>query len=125
MNQIIHSREMHRIELLKRSKVTLANPPISSLPDFEKEFVLQTDACSDGIGAILLQEEEGLKHPMAFASRKLLQRESQYSTIEKKCVPIVWAIQKFQNFLYGKSFLLETDHQPLEYLASPNIKTAD
>jgi len=116
MNQIIHSREMHRIELLKRSKVTLANPPISRLPDFEKEFVLQTDACSDGIGAILLQEEEGLKHPMAFASRKLLQRESQYSTIEKKCLAIVWAIQKFQNFLYGKSFVLETDHQPLEYL---------
>jgi len=68
MNQIIY-----RIETLKSY---IADPPILKLPDFQKEFVLQTDACIDGIGAILLQEEEGLKHPVAFASRKLLQRDS-------------------------------------------------
>jgi len=39
------------------------------LPDFSKEFVLQTDACNDGIGGILLQEEDGVKHPVAFASK--------------------------------------------------------
>jgi len=70
-------------------KSYIANPPILRLPDFEKEFVLQTDACNDGIGAILLQEEKGLKHPMAFASRKLLQRESHYSAIEKECLVCV------------------------------------
>ena len=53
---------------------------------------------------------------MACASRKLLNRESHYSTIEKECLAIVWAVQKFQNFLYGKAFILETDHQPLLYL---------
>jgi len=68
------------------------------------------------IGAILVQEESGVKHPVAFASRKLLTRERHYSTIEKECLAIVWAIQKFQNFLYGKEFILETDHQPLLYL---------
>ena len=94
----------------------IANPPILRLPDFAKEFVLQTDACNDGIGAVLLQEEGDIKHPVAFASRKLLPRESHYSTIEKECLAIVWAIQKFQNFLYGNAFTLETDHQPLEYL---------
>jgi len=46
----------------------------------------------------------------------LLNRESHYSTIEKECLAIVWAVQKFQNFLYGKAFILETDHQPLLYL---------
>ena len=51
------------------------------LPDFSKEFVLQTDACNDGIGGILLQEEDGVKHPVAFASKKLLPRECHFSTI--------------------------------------------
>ena len=63
-----------------------------------------------------LQQELGIKHPIAFAGRKLLPREVHYSTIEKECLAIVWAIQKFQNVLYGKSFILETDHEPLLYL---------
>jgi len=79
-------------------KSHIVNPPILRLPDFDKEFVLQTDACSDGIGAILLQEDSGIKHPVAFASRKLLTRESHYSNIEKECLAIVWAVQKFQIF---------------------------
>ena len=53
------------------------------LPDFSKEFVLQTDACNDGIGGILLQEEDGVKHPVAFASKKLLPRQCYFSTIER------------------------------------------
>jgi len=57
-------------------KSHIVNPPILRLPDFEKQFILQTDACNTGIGAILLQEESGVKHPIDFASRKLLTRES-------------------------------------------------
>ena len=94
---------------------------ILRLPDFDKEFVLQTDACNDGIGAILLQQDSEIKHPVAFASRKLLTRESHYSTTEKECLAIVWAVQKFPNFLYGKLFILETDHQPLLYLGKLNM----
>jgi len=73
MNQIIYSGETHRIGAFETLISYITNPPILRLPDFEKEFMLQTDACSDDIGAILVQEEE---HPVAFASRKLLQRES-------------------------------------------------
>jgi len=59
------------------------------LPDFSKEFALQTDACNDGIGGLLLQQEGNIKHPIAFASKKLLPRERNYTTIEKKCFAIV------------------------------------
>jgi len=63
----------------------------------------------------LLQEKSGVKHPIAFASRKLLLREVHYSTIEKEYLEIDWAIKKLQNFLYRKSFILKTDHEPLPY----------
>jgi hypothetical protein len=101
----------------KTLKHYIASPPVLVNPDFDKPFVLQTDASQIGTGAILLQEgEDGHKHPVAFASKKLLPREVNYSTIERECLAIVWGIQKFQEFLYGKQFILETDHQPLQYL---------
>ena len=56
---------------------------------------MQAVACNSGIGAILLQEESAVKHPVAFASRKLLTRESHYSIIEKECLATVRAVQKF------------------------------
>jgi len=75
-----------------------ANPPILRLSVFYKEFVLQIDACNEGIGAILLQEDIGVRYPVAFPSRKLLLRESHCSTIEKECLAIVWAIKSFITF---------------------------
>jgi len=52
-------------------KHRVSKPPVLRLPDITKPFILQTDASSDGIGAILLQEEGQVKHPIAFASKKL------------------------------------------------------
>lgn len=86
------------------------------LPDLSKPFVLQTDASCQGIGAILLQEEDGIKHPVACASKKLLPRERNYSTIEREALAIVWGVRKFENYLLGTHFYLETDHHPLQYL---------
>ena len=93
------------------------------LPDFEKQFILRTDASNTGIGAILLQEESGVKHPVAFASRKLLTRESHYSTIEKECLAIVWAIQKYENFFYGKEFIFGDGSSTLAVLRESPIWT--
>ncbi|KAK3093292.1 hypothetical protein FSP39_013708 [Pinctada imbricata] len=81
-----------------------------------KSFILRTDASDKGIGAILLQEKDGNKFPIAYASKTLLQREQNYSVIERECLAIVWAVMKFQSYLYGQEFLLETDHAPLVYL---------
>ena len=92
-------------------------------PDFDKPFYLQTDASQLAIGAVLLQEaDDETKHPIAFASKKLLPREVNYSTIEKECLAIVWSVQKFQDYFYGKRFFLETDHQPLQYLGRHQFK---
>ena len=78
--------------------------------------MVRTDVSDTGIGTVLLEDYEDHKFPVYYASKKLSGRERSYSVIEKKCLAIIWAIQKFQNYLYGKSFILETDHEPLVYL---------
>jgi hypothetical protein len=97
-------------------KGKIAEKPILKLPDTRKPFVLRTDASDIGIGAVLLQESEGVLFPVAYASKKLLSRERAYSIMEKECLAIVWAVKKFRVYLYGASFTLQTDHQPLAYL---------
>jgi len=97
-------------------KQYVSEPSVLKLPNFNEKFIVQTDASNERLGAILLQTENGVKHPIAFASKKLLAREKNYSTIEKECLAIVWGVQKFEQYLYGKHFVLETDHQPLQYL---------
>jgi len=98
-------------------KNRISHPHILKLPDVSEPFILQTDASHVGIGAVLLQEDSaGEKRPIAFASHKLQPRETNYSTIECECLAIVWGVTKFQEYLYGKEFLLETDHKPLQYL---------
>ena len=94
----------------------LTNYPVLKLPDMSKQFVLRTDASDIGLGACLMQEHDNEMFPVAFASKKLSKRERAYSVIERECLAIVWAVQKFQLYLYGREFVLQTDHQPLAYL---------
>jgi len=101
----------------------MVSPPILCLPDVSNVFKLQTDASDIGNGAVLTHDDEnGIRHPVAFASRKLLPRETRYSTIERECLAIVWGITKFQDCLYGKEFFLETDYQPLQYLGNAQFQ---
>lgn len=85
-------------------------------PDFEKPFILQTDASGVGLGAVLLQEVEGERRPVVFLSRKLLDRETRYSTVEKECLAMKWAIDTLRYYLLGRHFFLETDHRALQWL---------
>ena len=102
----------------------LSRKPVLLLPRLDLPFVLQTDASSTGLGAVLLQEFEDSLHPVCFASRKLLDREKRYSTIERECLAIVWAAHKFVRFLWGVRFVLQTDHRPLTYLRTSNFKNS-
>ena len=97
-------------------KDALCAGPILQLPDVTKPFILQTDASSSGIGAVLMQEIDGFKRPVLFWSRKLKAAEINYATVEKECLAVVEGIRKFKTYLYGDKFILETDHQPLSFL---------
>lgn len=108
-------------ELLEKfhcQKEALSSQPVLTLPDPNKTFVLRTDASLHGLGAVLLQYQDECPHPVAYASRKLLDREKRYSTIERECLAVVFAIARFDFYLRGKEFILEVDHKPLLYLAT-------
>ena len=99
----------NRKQAFQELKKRISSPPILRLPGVSQPFILQTDASHFGVGAVLLQEDTaGEKRPIAFASRKLLPRESRYSTTERECLAITWAVKKFQEYLYGTEFILET-----------------
>ena len=63
-----------------------------------------------------MQNYEETLFPVAYASRKMSDRESRYTVSEKECLAIVWAVQKFSNYLHGVNFILQTDHEALKYL---------
>ena len=99
-------------------KSKLCNAPVLKLPDFEKDFVLRTDASDTGLGAVLLQKHGEMMFLIAYASKKLAGAPKSYATVEKECMAIVWTIDKFSCYMYGRSFTLQTDHHPLTYLNS-------
>ena len=103
---------------LEYIKMAFSSEPILKLPDMVKPFTLTTDASASGIGGCLLQEHDGMLHPVLYVSRQLLPAESRYSTIEQECLAVVWCITKLSRYLLGRSFTLRTDHSPLSYLNS-------
>ncbi len=85
-------------------------------PDFSLPFLLQTDASDRGLGAVLTQEIGGEERPVLYISRKLSKRETMYSTIEKECLAIRWAVLTLRYYLLGREFTLCSDHAPLQWL---------
>ena len=109
------------IDLFQALRELLLTSPILQLPDASLPFVLRTDASNEGLGAVLLQpnlRDPRVLSPVAFASRVLKSAEKNYSTVEKEALCVYWALQKFEIYLYGRYFELQTDHRPLLYLQS-------
>ena len=103
----------------------LSAHPVLLLPDFGKSFTVRTDASNTGLGAVLLQpNDQDELRPVLFASRKLLDRETRYSTVERECLAVVWAVDKFHRYIYGRHFFLQTDHSPLTYLSASRSTNA-
>lgn len=96
-------------------KLALSTAPLLRLPNPNLTLSLRTDASNHGLGAVLQYYDEH-PHPVSYASQKLLDREKRYSTIEKECLAVIFAIVRFDFYLRRKKFILEVDHKPLVYL---------
>jgi hypothetical protein len=100
-------------------KQALAQAPVLALPDFSQQFVLETDACNTGIGAVLMQHG----HPVAYLSQALCARSQTLSTYEKECMAVILVVDKWRAYLQHREFVILTDHQSLLHLTDQRLLT--
>lgn len=111
-NTKININDPNYITAFEKLKSLIISHPVIRYPNFEKPFVLTTDASNYAIGAVLSQEG----HPVCFASRTLNNHERNYSATDKEFLAIMWSVNYFRPYLYGNKFKIMTDHQPIKYL---------
>ena len=110
-------------EAFRTIKDTLRQNICLSFYNPKDKCKLITDASDYGLGAVLLQTIDNEDRPIAFASRSLTELEKKYTTTEKECLALVFAVQKFHTYLFGSDFEAYVDHKPLESLNNPNKKS--
>ncbi|XP_062109432.1 uncharacterized protein LOC133820560 [Humulus lupulus] len=102
-------------------KTEMTNTPVLRLPDFSKEFVIETDASSVGIGGVLMQEG----HPVAFFSKKLGPHFAGASAYSREMRAIIEVVTKWRQYLLGRHFTIRTDHKSLKELLTQVIQTPE
>ena len=92
--------------------------PILVYANFAKPFKLHTDACGTGLGSVLYQtQEDGTTAVIAYASRSLNKAESHYPAHKLEFLTLKWAVvKKFHEYLYGSTFNIYTDNNPLTHM---------
>lgn len=117
----INLKDVDYRNAFEKLKLLIKSDPILVHPDFKKIFTLVTDASNFALGAALMQNDRII----SYASRSLNGHEKNYSTIEKELLAIVWATKHFRPYLFGRRFIIRTDHRPLVWLSNlkePNSK---
>ncbi|UYV67705.1 hypothetical protein LAZ67_5001654, partial [Cordylochernes scorpioides] len=108
----------------RKLKEALTKNPCLAYFDMNAPTEVIADASPVGLGAVLLQRQnDGSKKPVAYASRSLTNVERRYSQIEKEALGCVWAVEHFNDYLWGNKFVLKTDHKPLIYMLNPKKAT--
>ena len=96
-----------------RIKQLLSQAPVLAHFDPNKKLLLQCDASPTGLGAVLSLVDGGDERPLAYAHRALSSAEKNYAQVDGEALSIVFGVQKFHKYLYGRHFTVETDHRPL------------
>ena len=112
------------LDAFEKLKMCCMTAPILAFADFEKEFQLETDTSSEGLGAVLSQKQPvGKWHPVAFGSRELKGGEAKYHLSKLEFLALKWAItEQFWEYLQYRPFTMLTDNNPLTYiLTTPNL----
>ena len=88
--------------------------------DRQRAVIVQADASLRGLGTCLIQD----KRPITFASKSLSGAGSQYANIERELLAIAFAYIRFNSYLQGRSFTVQSDHKPLEMIHLKSMHNA-
>ena len=107
-------------EAFQKLKQLHSDTPCLAYPDYEKSFKLYTDTSESGLGAVLAQiKEDNVERPIAYVIRTLSKSECNYDTHKLEFLALKWAITDcFHEYLYGGSFNIYMDNNPLTYVLS-------
>lgn len=113
--------EKHHQDAFNRVKQLVADYPVLRYYDMNLPVTIQCDSSETGLGAALLQDGQ----PVAFASRTLTSTERDYAQIEKECLGIVFACERFNQYLFGRNSVgVQSDHKPLETIFAKPLTAA-
>ena len=102
-------------------KEAMTHAPVLRLPDFTRDFVIETDASNYGIGAVLMQDN----HPIIFFSKKIGPKLQVSSTYIKELHAITEAVRKWRQYLLSRFFVIRTDHKSIKELLQQVIQTPE
>ncbi|KAL5015646.1 hypothetical protein ScPMuIL_007270, partial [Solemya velum] len=103
-------------EAFNTLKVALQESVILQYPQFDQPFILDTDSSDHSSGAILSQLHEGEEKVISYYSTTHSAPERKYSVTRKELLAVIKAIKHFRHYLYGREFVLRTDHASLRWL---------
>ena len=101
-------------------KTAVTKPICLKYYDTTKSLSLEVDASQKGLGAALVQDGK----PIAFGSKTLTECQSRYSNIEREMLAVVWGIERYHTYLYGRAFTVVSDHKPLEIICGKPLRSA-
>jgi hypothetical protein len=101
----------------QRLKQAMVSTPVLALPDFNIPFAVETDACDDGVGAVLMQQGR----PIAFLSKALGVTNQKMSIYEKEFIALIMAVDHWRHYLQWSEFEIQTDHKALSFLGSQEL----
>jgi hypothetical protein len=98
-------------------KTVMTTAPVLAITEFEQQFIVETDACDLGIGAVLMQKVR----PIEFLSKALGPLHKKLSIYEKEFLALIMVVEKWHPYLQRQEFLIRTDHKSLSYLTEQNL----
>ena len=111
-----------RIRTFETLKQKLTSTPVMPYFDLGKETKVVVDASPFGVSGILMQKDDTDDYIIvAYGSRSLTEVEKRYSQTEREGLTIVWAVEHFHQYLYGGTFTITTDHNPLNIFTGESI----
>ena len=112
------------LEAFEALKQACMNSPVLAFADYTKDFLLETDALKEGLGAVPSQkQEDGQFHPVAYGSWALTMHEKNYHSTNLEFLALKWAVMEhFKEYLLYQPLLVKTDNNPLTYImTTPNL----